>query len=221
MPFLDMVPEPLKSPRLPRRAAAEALAAWLAHDDRARDRRRLARGSRAIRDAARHRARARWSPSAAHLALRAARQFLHRRQQRGAAQRPPRRARAARPSCSMIDVMRVSRISPSSGGLQPRIAKAFAMVPFSFAGHDFLASPDGALHWPAERALLVADLHLEKASWFARLGQLLPPYDQPRHADRARTRGRAQRRHPPLLPRRLRSTTASAATACRPRRATC
>ena len=51
------------------------------------------------------------------------------------------------------------------------------MVPFSFAGHDFLASADGALHWPAEHALLVADLHLEKASWFARLGQFLPPYD--------------------------------------------
>ena len=51
------------------------------------------------------------------------------------------------------------------------------MVPFSFAGHDFLADPQGALHWPAERALLVADLHLEKASWFARLGQFLPPYD--------------------------------------------
>ena len=51
------------------------------------------------------------------------------------------------------------------------------MVPLSFAGHDFLASPEGALHWPAERALLVADLHLEKASWFAKGGQLLPPYD--------------------------------------------
>ncbi|MBA3667294.1 MAG: ligase-associated DNA damage response endonuclease PdeM [Sphingomonas sp.] len=51
------------------------------------------------------------------------------------------------------------------------------MVPFSFAGYDFLASPDGALYWPAERALLVADLHLEKASWFARWGQMLPPYD--------------------------------------------
>ena len=51
------------------------------------------------------------------------------------------------------------------------------MVPFSFASHSFLASPDGALYWPAERALLVADLHLEKASWFARLGQMLPPYD--------------------------------------------
>ena len=51
------------------------------------------------------------------------------------------------------------------------------MVPFSFAGHEFLASTDGALHWPSERALLVADLHLEKASWFARLGQMLPPSD--------------------------------------------
>ena len=51
------------------------------------------------------------------------------------------------------------------------------MVPASFAGHDFLASGDGALFWPAQNALLVADLHLEKASWFARLGQFLPPYD--------------------------------------------
>ena len=51
------------------------------------------------------------------------------------------------------------------------------MVPLSFAGQQFLASPDGALVWPAQRAMLVADLHLEKASWFARLGQMLPPYD--------------------------------------------
>jgi uncharacterized protein len=51
------------------------------------------------------------------------------------------------------------------------------MVPLSFAGHEFFASPDGALHWTAQKALLVADLHLEKASWFARLGQFLPPYD--------------------------------------------
>ena len=51
------------------------------------------------------------------------------------------------------------------------------MVPFSFAGETFVASADGALFWPAHNALLVADLHLEKASWFARLGQFLPPYD--------------------------------------------
>lgn len=51
------------------------------------------------------------------------------------------------------------------------------MVPFSFARHDLAALPQGALYWPARRALLVADLHLEKASWFARFGQMLPPYD--------------------------------------------
>src|SRR6476659_2804658 len=51
------------------------------------------------------------------------------------------------------------------------------MVPFSFAGETFHATPGGALYWPARDALLVADLHLEKASWFARLGQFLPPYD--------------------------------------------
>ncbi len=51
------------------------------------------------------------------------------------------------------------------------------MVPLSFAGHDFVATPEGALFWPAHRTLLVADLHLEKASWFARIGQFLPPYD--------------------------------------------
>ena len=51
------------------------------------------------------------------------------------------------------------------------------MVPFSFARETFEATAAGVLYWPARRALLVADLHLEKASWFARLGQFLPPYD--------------------------------------------
>lgn len=51
------------------------------------------------------------------------------------------------------------------------------MVRFSFAGHELMALPQGALFWPSRAALLVADLHLEKASWFARLGQMLPPYD--------------------------------------------
>jgi DNA ligase-associated metallophosphoesterase len=51
------------------------------------------------------------------------------------------------------------------------------MVPLSFAGETFLATAEGALFWPEQSALLVADLHLEKASWFARFGQFLPPYD--------------------------------------------
>ena len=51
------------------------------------------------------------------------------------------------------------------------------MVPFSFAGEEFALAGGQALYWPREQALLVADLHLEKASFFARHGQLLPPYD--------------------------------------------
>lgn len=51
------------------------------------------------------------------------------------------------------------------------------MVPLSFAGETFFATAGGGLFWPARDALLVADLHLEKASWFASGGQFLPPYD--------------------------------------------
>ncbi len=51
------------------------------------------------------------------------------------------------------------------------------MVPFSFAGEEWLLVQGRALFWPRENALLVADLHLEKASFFARFGQMLPPYD--------------------------------------------
>ena len=55
------------------------------------------------------------------------------------------------------------------------------MVPVSFAfpfcGDEYRLVQDRALFWPRENALLVADLHLEKASFFAQHGQLLPPYD--------------------------------------------
>ena len=51
------------------------------------------------------------------------------------------------------------------------------MVPLSFAGHMFEIVAPAALFWPARNALLVADLHLEKASFYARQGQMLPPYD--------------------------------------------
>ena len=51
------------------------------------------------------------------------------------------------------------------------------MVRFSFCGVELAALGPGALFWPARDALLVADLHLEKASWYASGGQMLPPYD--------------------------------------------
>ena len=44
-------------------------------------------------------------------------------------------------------------------------------------GEELVADCDGVLYHPAQQALLVADLHLEKGSSFARRGQLLPPYD--------------------------------------------
>jgi DNA ligase-associated metallophosphoesterase len=56
-------------------------------------------------------------------------------------------------------------------------SELWGMVPLSFAGETFIATESGALFWPAMESLLVADLHLEKASWFARFGQFLPPYD--------------------------------------------
>ncbi len=51
------------------------------------------------------------------------------------------------------------------------------MVHFSFSGEKMLLAGERALFWPRMEALLVADLHLEKASFFARHGQMLPPYD--------------------------------------------
>src|SRR3546814_1621866 len=51
------------------------------------------------------------------------------------------------------------------------------LVPFSFCGVELMALPQGALFRPARRARRVGDLHLEKASWFARIGQMLPPDD--------------------------------------------
>jgi DNA ligase-associated metallophosphoesterase len=44
-------------------------------------------------------------------------------------------------------------------------------------GAALLADLSGAISWPAQRLLAVADLHLEKGSAFAVRGRLLPPYD--------------------------------------------
>jgi uncharacterized protein len=44
-------------------------------------------------------------------------------------------------------------------------------------GTSLVADPAGALYWPEQGLLAVADLHLEKGSSFAARGQLLPPYD--------------------------------------------
>jgi DNA ligase-associated metallophosphoesterase len=45
------------------------------------------------------------------------------------------------------------------------------------AGVALVADCAGALYWPEESLLAVADLHLEKGSSYATRGVLLPPYD--------------------------------------------
>jgi hypothetical protein len=57
-------------------------------------------------------------------------------------------------------------LAPSDGGLD-----------IAVAGVALAADLSGALYWRDENTLIVADLHLEKGSSFARRGMLLPPYD--------------------------------------------
>lgn len=47
----------------------------------------------------------------------------------------------------------------------------------TLAGKELVLHPDGVLFWPSQAMMIVADLHLEKGSSFARKGVFLPPYD--------------------------------------------
>jgi DNA ligase-associated metallophosphoesterase len=67
----------------------------------------------------------------------------------------------------------------------------------SVAGVALVADATGALYWPDESVLVVADLHLEKGSAFARRGVLLPPYDTA--ATLARLARLVERYHPRVL----------------------
>jgi uncharacterized protein len=63
-----------------------------------------------------------------------------------------------------------SRSTPPATPGPPHGAIAVAEI-------ELVADPGGALVWPEQGLLTVADLHLEKGSSFARRGVLLPPYD--------------------------------------------
>ena len=63
-------------------------------------------------------------------------------------------------------------------------------------GVDLLMDLSGAICWPDESTLVVADLHLEKGSSFAVRGVLLPPYDT---AATLALLGRVIARHAPRL----------------------
>ncbi|MGF7177026.1 ligase-associated DNA damage response endonuclease PdeM [Azospirillum doebereinerae] len=54
----------------------------------------------------------------------------------------------------------------------------------TLCGAALVADASGALLWPAEGVLAVADLHLEKGSAFAARGRMLPPYDTRATLDR-------------------------------------
>ena len=51
-------------------------------------------------------------------------------------------------------------------------------------GADLLPDPTGVLVWPERETLVVADLHFEKGSGFARRGVMLPPLDTSATLDR-------------------------------------
>lgn len=57
------------------------------------------------------------------------------------------------------------------------VERDFTKQNISVCGKAFVADLSGALYWPAENSLIIADLHLEKGSAFAAHGQFLPPYD--------------------------------------------
>jgi uncharacterized protein len=57
------------------------------------------------------------------------------------------------------------------------IDENLAQQQITVCGKRFVADQTGALYWPAERALIIADMHLEKGSAAAKSGSLLPPYD--------------------------------------------
>jgi DNA ligase-associated metallophosphoesterase len=73
------------------------------------------------------------------------------------------------------------RLRVANALLSERIGRLYrrrmTSVSVMFGGHRLVPMAEAALFWPDRGALLVADLHFEKASWYASHGQLLPPYD--------------------------------------------
>ncbi len=57
-------------------------------------------------------------------------------------------------------------------------------APIHLAGQLLLLDPHGALFWPEQHLLAVADLHFEKGSGAAVAGSLLPPWDTHSTLDR-------------------------------------
>ena len=67
-----------------------------------------------------------------------------------------------------------ARVDPLDPAPPPSLAGLGTIV---VCGKALVADASGALYWPAEQTLIVADLHLEKGSSAAVRGTMLPPYD--------------------------------------------
>ena len=67
--------------------------------------------------------------------------------------------------------MKTSQVSVDAAGNARRHGE------IRLAGVSLVADCAGAVYWPEEGVLAVADLHLEKGSSFAQRGVFLPPYD--------------------------------------------
>lgn len=72
----------------------------------------------------------------------------------------------------------------TSVALRKDIAAARPVAAIAVAGAAMVPDPSGALWWPEESLLVVADLHLEKGSALAGRGALVPPYDTAATLDR-------------------------------------
>jgi uncharacterized protein len=71
----------------------------------------------------------------------------------------------------------VRPLTPTRRAARPDLPPAGGGEEIALAGIALVADCAGAIYWPDESLLVVADLHLEKGSAFARRGVLLPPYD--------------------------------------------
>ena len=75
----------------------------------------------------------------------------------------------------MAEAARAQDISPTAA--ERATAPVAGTCIHAVNGVELVADPAGVAYWPAEQALLVADLHFEKGSSFAARGMLLPPHD--------------------------------------------
>lgn len=60
--------------------------------------------------------------------------------------------------------------------LQQRLA-ANQVIPISYAGSKLLLDASGAIIWPAHKAIIFSDLHLEKGSFLSQFANPLPRFD--------------------------------------------